>query len=238
MLGKKIKVYVNEIHFGSGKDSRVPPVCLGYFTEGEKNNKVFVVGVSSPAKTVIKAKIIAVIYTEEGHELYVAAPFGKVYYEPYLRKLLTPFISGEFKIVCHFEKSCGAVVFRRKSGNIEYLIIKNKRGTNWGFPKGHVELGESETDTAIREVREETGLNILPLEGFRVVNEYHPHGNVSKRVVLFLAEHMGDQEIVIQQSEVERFIWADFSLAQHTFKFNNDRYVLTRARDFISGKGK
>jgi len=55
------------------------------------------------------------------------------------------------------EKSCGAIVYRRESGNVLYLIIQQK-SRHWSFPKGHVERGESEKETALREIREETGL--------------------------------------------------------------------------------
>ena len=51
----------------------------------------------------------------------------------------------------NYEKSCGAVVFTRIDNNIKYLLIQNLEGI-YGFPKGHVEDGESETQTAIREV--------------------------------------------------------------------------------------
>ena len=44
---------------------------------------------------------------------------------------------------------------------------------------------------------------------------------------------MPGEEIVIQKSEIERFIWADYSLAVRTFRFNNDKKVLAQARDWI-----
>ena len=62
-----------------------------------------------------------------------------------------------------YEKSCGAVVFRKYHGNIELLLIKHVVGGHWSFPKGHVEAGESERQTALREVREETGLTGIKL---------------------------------------------------------------------------
>ena len=52
------------------------------------------------------------------------------------------------------EKSCGAIVCRRHHGNLEILLIKHINSGHWSFPKGHVEEGESETETAAREVRE------------------------------------------------------------------------------------
>jgi ADP-ribose pyrophosphatase YjhB (NUDIX family) len=61
------------------------------------------------------------------------------------------------------ERSAGGVVFRRIDGATHVLLIRDPYG-NWGLPKGHVEDGESLTDAALREVREETGLSDLRLE--------------------------------------------------------------------------
>ena len=66
-----------------------------------------------------------------------------------------------------YEKSCGAVVFRRYHGNTELLLIKHTAGGHWSFPKGHVEKGETEEETAVREVYEETHIQIDLCPGFR-----------------------------------------------------------------------
>ena len=58
------------------------------------------------------------------------------------------------------EKSCGAIVYREGHGQIELLLIKHRFGGHWSFPKGHMESGETEVQTALREVKEETGLSI------------------------------------------------------------------------------
>ena len=54
------------------------------------------------------------------------------------------------------EKSCGAIV--ELNGKI--LLIKQQKSGNYGFPKGHVLPNESEIETAIREVKEETNVDI------------------------------------------------------------------------------
>ena len=62
------------------------------------------------------------------------------------------------------EKSCGALVVRKNGENFDLVLLRHRFGGHWSFPKGHVEAGESERQTALREVREETGLAIRLLE--------------------------------------------------------------------------
>ena len=87
------------------------------------------------------------------------------------------------------EHSAGAVVFRDAPGRRMYLLLQN--AGRWDFAKGGVEEGESELDTVLREVREETGLSdIRVLPGFRKVIEffYRRGGkNVHKQEVYLLA---------------------------------------------------
>ena len=85
-----------------------------------------------------------------------------------------------------FEKSCGVIVFTRINGQIKYVIEQSING-HYGFPKGHVEQGETETETALREVYEEVGLKPSLTKGFRETVEYYiPSVNVQKTVVYFL----------------------------------------------------
>ena len=94
------------------------------------------------------------------------------------------------------EKSCGAVVFTREHGDIRFVIIKNALG-NYGFPKGHMENNETEIETAIREIREEVGLSVTFIPGFRTTDS-HPliregRPNEMKEIVYFLAEFSGQK---------------------------------------------
>ena len=63
-------------------------------------------------------------------------------------------------------KSCGFVAYKRIESINHYLIIKSLNG-DMGFPKGHMESGESELQTAIRELKEETGVDVKVIQGFR-----------------------------------------------------------------------
>lgn len=238
MLGNYIRVTADPV-FEQGV--RVPPgelrVINGTASElgghGEPAVKAYIFS-TTDMRCIMKLRVIAVI-TEKatGRVSYAVAAERMVIYEPQIRDLLDDRIAGEYDVQCLNEKSCGAVIYRRKSGNLEFLLIKNRRGGNWGFPKGHIERGEDEMDTALREVREETGLEVTLTEGFRSLSEYHPRGRIFKQVVFFLAEMPEGGEIIPQQSEIDRFIWADYGLAMRTFRFNNDRNVLTQARDWL-----
>ena len=65
------------------------------------------------------------------------------------------------------EFSAGAVIFKRENKGILFLIIYSGRNMIWGFPKGHIEQSETEREAAIREIKEEVGLeNLQFIKGF------------------------------------------------------------------------
>lgn len=133
------------------------------------------------------------------------------------------------------EKSCGAIVFTKESGDLRYVIIQSKEGY-YGFPKGHVEGDETETETALREVREETGLTVQLLDGFRY-EDSHPfekHGEARiKHIVYFLAEYSG-QALTAQESELNSISLMDFDTAMAAFQFENSRQILKAAHEFLA----
>ena len=135
-----------------------------------------------------------------------------------------------------YEKSCGAVVFTREGGEIKYLVIKSLTGI-YGFPKGHVEQGETEEETALREVLEETGISVSLLSGFRVEEEYPlpQKEDTIKRVVYFLGEYC-DQEPRYQASELTDALLVDYETAMSLFQFDVSRRILTEADKFLAGK--
>lgn len=134
-----------------------------------------------------------------------------------------------------YEKSCGAVIWRCNKGIREYLLILNKKGNalgHWGFPKGHVEAGENEEQTARREIMEETGLTVGSFApGFRMVKHYRPRQNVEKDAVYFLAM-AEDTDIHIQACEVADYLWCGYERAAELSTFDKD--ILTAAESFLS----
>lgn len=135
-----------------------------------------------------------------------------------------------------YEKSCGAVVFTLINNKIKYLLVRNMTGI-YGFPKGHVEQGEIEEETALREVFEETGLAVRLVCGFRTVDE-HPipqKENTIKQIVYFLGEYY-NQEFYYQKEELTVAALVDYETAMSLFQFDSSKRILTAANNFILGK--
>lgn len=134
----------------------------------------------------------------------------------------------------NYEKSCGAVVFTRINNNIMYLIIKNREGI-YGFPKGHVEDGESEIQTAIREVFEEVGIRVELINGFRTEDEYliPQKENTIKKIVYFLGEY-NNQEFNYQKEELSNAELVDYKTALALFLFESSKRILKEANDFLT----
>ena len=127
------------------------------------------------------------------------------------------------------EKSCGAVVFRNKNDNIQVLLIRHLNGGHWAFPKGHVEKGETEEQTALREILEETGLAVNLDNRYRQVVSYSPKKDVVKNVVYFVATASSDAATVAQEEEISQIVWVDMHNAADYVSFDNDKKVLLGA---------
>ena len=84
------------------------------------------------------------------------------------------------------EKSCGAIVYRKQEGVIQFLLIHQTLG-HWTFPKGHVEDGETEQQTAYREILEETGIEVSFEDGFRVITHIPQKTDTLKDVIFFFS---------------------------------------------------
>jgi len=132
-----------------------------------------------------------------------------------------------------YEKSCGAVVFTRLNGEIRYVLAQNLE-SYYGFPKGHMEAGETEEQTALREIHEEVGLCPRLIEGFRTEDE-HPlpkKPGVIKQVVYFLAEYE-NQAISFQKEELMSAPLVTYEEAMNLFVFEGSKRILTEAHEFL-----
>ena len=130
-----------------------------------------------------------------------------------------------------YEKSCGCVVVNQ--GKV--LLIQHNEG-HWDFPKGHVENDETEVQTAIREVKEETNIDVDVKQSHRYTMEYSPKEGVLKEVVYFIATNKSDN-CIPQESEVQKVEWVGFDEAIDRITFDNARGILKKAIGDIERQG-
>jgi len=148
------------------------------------------------------------------------------------------------------EKSAGAIIFRIENGKPRYLLLhyapaeKRRRG-HWGFAKGHVEKGETDEQTAKREISEETGINDLKIipefketEKYFFRQVYGLYGQerkkapwVFKLVVFFLAETK--QVEVKLSAEHVGFAWLEFNEAVKKISYKNSKELLKKANALL-----
>ena len=133
------------------------------------------------------------------------------------------------------ERSCGAIVFTRVDGEIRYVIVKEKEGAH-SYPKGHMEGQETEMETAVREIYEETGLRPAFLPGFRQEDEYPlaEKPGTRKRVVYFLAEFEPQALAPVMENEIKEIQLLPFDEALALIGHESARDVLRKANRFLT----
>jgi 8-oxo-dGTP pyrophosphatase MutT (NUDIX family) len=135
------------------------------------------------------------------------------------------------------EKSCGAVVFFKNQEETKYLLLHYGAG-HWDFVKGNVELNETEKETVLRELREETGIvDAQFIDGFRenIVYYYRRQGDtVHKEVVFFVIQ--SQTEKVQLSFEHVGYIWLNYQEAMQKLTFKNAKDTLQKAYNHLKTK--
>ena len=129
------------------------------------------------------------------------------------------------------EKSCGAVVIKKEEDVIKFLLIQ-QHDEYWHFPKGHVEEGETEEETAIREIKEETNIDVKIDNGFRKVITYSPKEGVMKDVIFFIAEAISF-DLKIDPKELMDAKWVDALDAINYFNYQDTIDVYNEALKYL-----
>ena len=117
----------------------------------------------------------------------------------------------------NYEICCGSVVFNDN----KVLIIKHKYG-HISFPKGHVEGNETEEETAIREVREETGIDIEIINDKKYYVQYDTDNNSIEKVTYFIGKMIGGK-LNPQLSEISSCYFEDENKVSDLITYDNDR---------------
>jgi len=136
------------------------------------------------------------------------------------------------------EHSAGFVVFRRRNGHLEVLLIRSSEHSYWGFPKGIVDEGESDEEAARRELAEETGLTDIEIvNGFKTTDRYfyQREGKRIFKTVTFFAAFVRSGEVRLSYEHSD-YAWVDARKALSMIKYKSLREVLRQALRFVGYK--
>ena len=219
-MGKSVHVVVDR-PIGYQHGDIVYPINYGYVPgliagDGEEQD-AYILGVSEPLAE-FDGQVVAVIHRRNDCEdKLVVAPPGTVYHQGQIAQAVH--FQEQFfdtKILSCFEKSCGVLAYRMADGQQEFLLVFETYSQCWSLPKGHMEAGEKEEETALRELFEETGLTAeLELSSHAMI-EYPISDVARKQVVFFLGKVTGVPQV--RQGEIDKYKWVTFDqLQDHLF---------------------
>ena len=237
MLGKLVRVCITDPVGSPLSDNKTYKLNrgkpIGKFKTSSPISGVLILGIDNPVRH-FDGRVIAILkFRDNGEQMLVASPKSKRFINWEIETLVKFYTEGRpYSIECYYERSCGAVVFRKINEDYRYLLIRNRRSSNWSFPKGHVEAGETLEETAKREVFEETGLRIDIIPGFISKSQYSIQNRIQKTVQIYVASTK-DTQTRIQIEEIEDYVWLTYENALKNLKFENDKTILTEARDFL-----
>lgn len=210
LLGKVVTVQVDR-PVGYLHGDILYPINYGFVPglmggDGEEQD-AYILGVDTPLSDFTGRDTAVIRRHNDCEDKLVVAPEGLSFHQGQIAEAVhfqeQYFISTIDSI---FQKSCGVVPFRRASVEPEFLLLFQRGSGTWSFPKGHMEAGETEERTALRELFEETGFRTRLIPGARAATEYRISSVARKQVVFFLGEVHGEPRL--QAKEIESCRWA------------------------------
>lgn len=129
-----------------------------------------------------------------------------------------------------YQISCGIIpIYRDDNNSIKFLLVQGYGGY-WGFPKGRKEKHESDQQTAIRELYEETKLtcnsivkNVVFSERYRIPKKRNT--DIIKKVRYFIGI-IDSQSVIIQKSELKKYGWFSYDQAQQKLTEKRQKILL------------
>lgn len=208
-MGKLVHVVVDR-PIGYRHGDIVYPINYGYIPgslagDGEEQD-AYILGVNEPVDE-FDGQVIAVIRRKNDCEdKLVVAPAGMVFHQGQIAEAVH-FQEQYFdtRIISCFEKSCGVLPYRIVNGKREFLLVFEAFSKCWSLPKGHIEMGETDIQTALRELAEETGLT-AKLDTSRQASIEYPISSFARKEVSFcLGEVEGEPKV--RQGEIDKYKW-------------------------------
>ena len=208
-MGKTVHIVVDR-PMGYRHGDIVYPVNYGYIPgliagDGEEQD-AYILGISEPIAEFDGQVIAAVCRRDDCEDKLVVAPMGTVMHQGQISEAVH-FQERYFdsKIISCFEKSCGVLPYRMVNGKQEFLLVFETYSQCWSLPKGHIEMGETDIQTALRELAEETGLTAELDTSRRASIQYPISSYARKEVAFYLGKVAGEPKV--RDGEIEKFRW-------------------------------
>lgn len=209
LLGTAVHVEVDR-PIGTEHKGMVYPVNYGYIPgmiggDGEEQD-AYILGVHTPLERFDGQVVGAIRRKDDCEDKLIVAPMGMIFHQGQIAEAVH-FQEQYFDtfVISLFRKSCGVLPYRVVDGQREYLLVFEQFSQCWSLPKGHMEAGETETQTALRELLEETGLCAELDTGISASVEYPVFSVARKQVVFFPGQVSGVPRV--REGEIECFRW-------------------------------
>ena len=218
-LGKTVEVVIDRpvgyVHHVKGITLHYT-VNYGYLPgvmggDGEEQD-VYVLGVQEPLERFTGRVIGAIRRRDDTEDKLVAAPQGMEFHQAQIAEAVH-FVEQYFDstIDSLLRRSCGVIPYRKTEEGLQFLLVLQSNNC-WSIPKGHMEAFESEQETALRELKEETGMTARLHDRYRDMVEYPLANGCRKQVMLFLGEAAG--EVTLEPGELREYRWASIEEAK------------------------
>lgn len=213
LLGKTVHVAIDR-PIGYLHGDILYPVNYGYIPglmagDGEEQD-AYVLGVNEPLAAFDGQVVGAVCRRNDCEDKLIVAPQGMLFHQGQIAEAVH-FQEQYFEsyIISLFRKSCGVLPYRQSGSQREYLIVFEAFSQCWSLPKGHMEAGETEQETALRELWEETGLTAQLDTSRTAMIEYPISPIARKQVVFFPGQVSGTPKT--RAGEIDGFKWVSAS---------------------------
>jgi 8-oxo-dGTP pyrophosphatase MutT (NUDIX family) len=142
------------------------------------------------------------------------------------------------KVTTKDQISAGGVAFRRDGEDIQIAIVSVKPSLRWQLPKGIVDPGETPEFTAVREVREEAGIETELLRLIATIEYWYQRVQYGKRIryhkfVHFYLLQYQSGDVANHDHEIEESRWVSFEEAIEMLEFKSERGVVEKALEIL-----